>query len=377
MAAPTSCPLGCHPARPYPLGVYGVQAPTLYDTPNALLTAAPLELTRYPLFRYCLMDDLADDPERRRQWYLDTLGRYHGQLEASAKANRIPLRLLAAIVLNELADIDPRDKLQQALIPFVAKGSYGMSQIQIATARRHGLFAGIVEEPGDLQIAGLLAVPQYSIEAAAREIRHLLDVMEKDPTSPWPARFGFDPTGSRGRGGYYRPGVVAVGDPEKAEDREALFARMMASAYNGGEGFLGVADPKTAKPNSWIHGVNAETIARDLHRFDLFGEPEDTAAATAEPPPRPEPATPARRHLVRSGDSLSKLAQQYYGDAQLWPVIYQANARAIGPDPDRLRVGQPVEVPDIACIDRASLAEARRRAGLRRSPGTITVAPLR
>ncbi len=43
-----------------------------------------------------------------------------------------------------------------------------------------------------------------------------------------------------------------------------------------------------------------------------------------------------KRHRVRAGDTLRKLAEKYYGDPALWEAIYEAN-------PDRIERGLPVE----------------------------------
>jgi nucleoid-associated protein YgaU len=50
-------------------------------------------------------------------------------------------------------------------------------------------------------------------------------------------------------------------------------------------------------------------------------------------------------HVVASGESLSVIAQNYYGSANDWPRIYQANKALIGDNPDRIRVGQKLKIP--------------------------------
>jgi len=51
-----------------------------------------------------------------------------------------------------------------------------------------------------------------------------------------------------------------------------------------------------------------------------------------------------RFHLVRPGETLSKIALQYYRNAQRWTDIHDANRRRL-PDPDRLTVGMVLEIP--------------------------------
>ncbi len=49
-------------------------------------------------------------------------------------------------------------------------------------------------------------------------------------------------------------------------------------------------------------------------------------------------------HEVKSGETLSKLAQHYYGDASLYPKIFEAN-QDILKDPNKIRVGQKLRIP--------------------------------
>jgi nucleoid-associated protein YgaU len=45
------------------------------------------------------------------------------------------------------------------------------------------------------------------------------------------------------------------------------------------------------------------------------------------------------------GDSLSKIAKQFYGDAQQWRRIYEANRDQIQ-NPDLIHPGQTFRVPE-------------------------------
>ena len=49
-------------------------------------------------------------------------------------------------------------------------------------------------------------------------------------------------------------------------------------------------------------------------------------------------------HEVKSGETLSKIAEQYYGDARLYPKIFDAN-RDVLKDPNVIRVGQKLRIP--------------------------------
>jgi nucleoid-associated protein YgaU len=52
----------------------------------------------------------------------------------------------------------------------------------------------------------------------------------------------------------------------------------------------------------------------------------------------------AQYYVVKKGDTLSKIAQEYYGDAQLYPQIFEAN-RDILKDPNKIQVGQKLRIP--------------------------------
>ena len=51
-----------------------------------------------------------------------------------------------------------------------------------------------------------------------------------------------------------------------------------------------------------------------------------------------------RTYVVKAGDSLSKIAQQFYGDAKRWPEIYEANKSQIK-DPNVIHPGQELRIP--------------------------------
>ncbi|MBD2713949.1 LysM peptidoglycan-binding domain-containing protein [Microvirga sp. STR05] len=52
-------------------------------------------------------------------------------------------------------------------------------------------------------------------------------------------------------------------------------------------------------------------------------------------------------YTVVSGDSLSKIAKNRYGDAAKWHQIYDANKSIIGSNPDHIEVGQVLTMPKL------------------------------
>ena len=49
-------------------------------------------------------------------------------------------------------------------------------------------------------------------------------------------------------------------------------------------------------------------------------------------------------YVVKSGDSLSKIAKQQYGDGNAWKRIFEAN-KDILKDPDKIYPGQKLKIP--------------------------------
>lgn len=56
---------------------------------------------------------------------------------------------------------------------------------------------------------------------------------------------------------------------------------------------------------------------------------------------------PSQYHRVVSGDTLSKIAKQYYGDISKYPEIFEANQPMLK-DPDKIYPGQVLRVPPLA-----------------------------
>jgi nucleoid-associated protein YgaU len=52
----------------------------------------------------------------------------------------------------------------------------------------------------------------------------------------------------------------------------------------------------------------------------------------------------ARYHTVVKGDTLSKIAREFYGDAMKYPVIFEANKPMLK-DPDKIYPGQVLRIP--------------------------------
>ncbi len=93
---------------------------------------------------------------------------------------------------------------------------------------------------------------------------------------------------------------------------------------------------------------------------DSTAQPAPDTAKTTEFPPSTDsaqgdeqlsPKKPAkakaaggRTYVVKKGDTLSEIAQKFYGDSSQWKKIYNANKSRIK-DPKKLQVGTKLVIP--------------------------------
>jgi len=100
----------------------------------------------------------------------------------------------------------------------------------------------------------------------------------------------------------------------------------------------GTAPSDDAKNRVWdvIKTVNPNW-AQDL-TADIGVSPGASSAA------QPQAAAAQRTYTVKSGDSLSKISKEFYGDANQYNRIFEAN-RDILTDPNRINPGQTLRIP--------------------------------
>jgi len=84
---------------------------------------------------------------------------------------------------------------------------------------------------------------------------------------------------------------------------------------------------------------------------DTVGKPSKEAEQTKKDTPQPVPETKAGAgeetpewYVVKKGETLSHLAQRFYGKASLYRKIYNANTDVLK-DPNKIRAGQKLRIP--------------------------------
>jgi nucleoid-associated protein YgaU len=100
------------------------------------------------------------------------------------------------------------------------------------------------------------------------------------------------------------------------------------------------APSEDAKNKVWDQIKLIDPQYRDV-TFDIIVAPRVAAAGAGGA------AQPSRQQVytVQPGDSLSKIAQRYYGDASSYMRIFEANHDQLT-DPDRIEPGQRLVIPD-------------------------------
>jgi len=155
------------------------------------------------------------------------------------------------------------------------------------------------------------------------------------------------------------------------------------------EGYVSVEIENYTSLPSYLHGIGSESLKvpfleklytkrsgiplvsrnRQVYRFLAYiardPKPTKTGNESGE-------AT----YKVVPGDSLSAIAKARYGDAELWPVIYDRNRQTIGSNPDTISVGQSLLLPAKDKLTAEQIKQAKQTARLPR-PGVIPAPPLR
>lgn len=241
--------------------------------------------------------------EQKLKWINTRLNQYCDVIRKSAKANNIPPRLLAAVVLNELADYDVADQVEEIL--FVgANHSSGWAQLQPNRIIDHGLIdIGLPNEirdptvdinkddvkistfPSyprgtsppirtsnrDMLIYSRLVKPEAAFELAAREIVYLLNMLKKGSPytkNPWAQSLLNNPEEGIDLDNIYanlkmepRPVDNRLDATQEARRKqielEKTLAILVVSGYNGSGAIYGVADKNAIFPfheNPWAPG---------------------------------------------------------------------------------------------------------------------------
>ena len=100
----------------------------------------------------------------------------------------------------------------------------------------------------------------------------------------------------------------------------------------------GEAPSQEAKNHVWDQIKRVDASYSDL-TADISVSPHAQAAVA-----QPQRGGNGRTYTVQPGDSLSKIARQFYGNASDYMKIFNANRDKLQ-DPDKIRAGQELVIP--------------------------------
>lgn len=106
----------------------------------------------------------------------------------------------------------------------------------------------------------------------------------------------------------------------------------------------GTAPSEQAKNKIWNEIKLVNPKADDITaQFDVAQAATQAAAAGASAGAGSQ-ASGGQKYTVKSGDSLSKISQQFYGDAHEYMRIFYANKDKLK-DPDKIQAGMELNIP--------------------------------
>ncbi len=95
----------------------------------------------------------------------------------------------------------------------------------------------------------------------------------------------------------------------------------------------------------YLSGV-CDTAATKEKAILIAGNVEGVAGVNDDKFLAPQPQQKVTFYTVKSGDSLSKIAKHFYGNAMLYGKIFDANREVIK-NPDLIYPGQKIRIPDL------------------------------
>ena len=129
---------------------------------------------------------------------------------------------------------------------------------------------------------------------------------------------------------------------EEAHKRTAeIKAKNIEARAEAAEERAKAAEAKAKAAEKAAAEVKAEAVRLAWERKK---EERAEAQAEAKAEAKERAAAKSRVYVVKSGDSLSKIAKEVLGDASRWPEIFEANKDKIK-DPNMIHPGQELRIP--------------------------------
>jgi nucleoid-associated protein YgaU len=140
---------------------------------------------------------------------------------------------------------------------------------------------------------------------------------------------------------------VEAQDLAQALQKQGVTIQNGQITVRGGDtvSITGQADSQREKELAILILGNVKGVAHVDDNITVVQRQAQTPAAAGQPQQQAE--APATFYTVQSGDTLSKIAQQYLGNASRYNEIFEAN-RPMLSDPDEIYPGQTLRIPKAA-----------------------------
>ena len=130
---------------------------------------------------------------------------------------------------------------------------------------------------------------------------------------------------------------------------DSLKKEITELGYNGDAYDVGVQDDTITIRGEAASQEEKEKVVLAMGNVKGVRKVDDSilisSAAAAENPESRQAQRESRFYTVRSGDTLSKIAREFYGDANAYMRIFEAN-RPMLKDPDLIYPGQALRIPN-------------------------------
>lgn len=107
----------------------------------------------------------------------------------------------------------------------------------------------------------------------------------------------------------------------------------------------GLADSLEAKGRAMLEFNKLVKTENTINRIQVKAEAK-APAPPGQAAPGPAETADYEIYEVKPGDTLSHIAQRFYGKASLYPKIFEAN-QDILTNPDLIKVGQKLKIPKL------------------------------
>ncbi len=142
--------------------------------------------------------------------------------------------------------------------------------------------------------------------------------------------------------------AAPVGGPSAEEVARMKDRRKAASLVQFVQGMGFEVDDLTVKVDGDVATIGGKVGSQELREKVVLAIGNTEGIAQVDDQLEVEADEPeATFYTVQSGDSLSKIAKQHYGNAMKYPEIFEANKPMLS-DPDKIYPGQVLRIPPLA-----------------------------